>query len=147
MLLYGKDHSSERHGDHSGSTEDEAKRMCLLAQGQPRLRLDNPELLIATVALMLVLLLAAGIFALLERWKRRQMEESLEEDPLTHYRQLLEAGELSQQEYAKIRSQLAEKYYRIGNSRVSTQDDKDSAPPPPPSAPGSDQNPLDGLPP
>src|SRR5271154_1695457 len=70
----------------------------------------DPQLLWAMVALVATLLLGAVIFAWLDRWRKRGDRDTLTPvDQLTAFRQSYERGELSQQEYERIRAKLAPK--------------------------------------
>ena len=70
----------------------------------------DPQLLWAMVALVATLLLGALIFAWLDRWRRRGNRNTLTPiDQLTSFRQSYDRGELSQEEYERIRTKLAPK--------------------------------------
>jgi hypothetical protein len=70
----------------------------------------DPQLLWAMVALVATLLLGALIFAWLDRWRRRGDRDTLTPiDQLTSFRQSYDQGELSQEEYERIRAKLAPK--------------------------------------
>jgi hypothetical protein len=72
--------------------------------------LSDPQLLWATFALIATLLLGALLFAWLDRWRKRADRDVLTPtDQLTAFRQSYERGELSQQEYERIRATLAPK--------------------------------------
>ena len=72
--------------------------------------LFDPQLLWATGALIATLLLGALIFAWLDRWRKRAGREVLTPaDQLTAFRISYEQGELSQEEYERIRARLAPK--------------------------------------
>jgi hypothetical protein len=61
-------------------------------------------------ALIATLLLGALIFAWLDRWRKRPDREILTPtDQLTAFRQSYDRGEMSQQEYERIRATLAPK--------------------------------------
>jgi hypothetical protein len=62
---------------------------------------------IYTGLLALALLVGAGIIALVERWRKRQTNETFTaHDQLASFRLLYERGELDQQEYDRIKKQL-----------------------------------------
>jgi hypothetical protein len=70
----------------------------------------DPQLLWAMAALIVTLLLGAIIFAWLDRWRKRGDRDTLTPaDQLTSFRQSYERGELSQEEYERIRAKLAPK--------------------------------------
>jgi hypothetical protein len=74
----------------------------------PQPSLLDPQLLWATIALVATLLLAAVIFAWVDRWRKRlDRETSTPADQLTVFRLSYEQGELSQEEYERIRARLA----------------------------------------
>jgi hypothetical protein len=73
----------------------------------------DPQLLWATCALIATLLLGALIFAWLDRWRKRAGRDVLTPtDQLTDFRSSYERGELSQEEYQRIRARLAPKIKR-----------------------------------
>jgi len=73
--------------------------------------LFDPRLLWATAALIATLLLGALIFAWLDRWRKRadRRDAITPADQLTAFRLSYEQGELSQEEYERIRAKLAPK--------------------------------------
>jgi hypothetical protein len=91
----------------------------------------------ATAALSGVLLVAAAAIALFKRWRKRQ-EESTDStfNQLTSYRSLYESGELSHEEYQRIRQRVVKKL----NPELPKPDAAVTPPlpPPPPAAPPTD---------
>jgi len=80
---------------------------------KPAPSLFDPQLLWATVALIVTLLLGALVFAWLDRWRKRPDREILTPaDELNAFRLSYEQGELSQEEYERIRARLAPKIKR-----------------------------------
>jgi hypothetical protein len=72
--------------------------------------LTDPQLLWAMFALIATLLLGALIFAWLDRWRKRADRDTLTPvDQLTAFRQSYDRGEISQEEYERIRAKLAPK--------------------------------------
>ncbi len=72
--------------------------------------LTDPQLLWATLALIATLLLAALVLAWLDRWRKRPDRDTLTPaDELSAFRQSYDRGELSQEEYERIRATLAPK--------------------------------------
>jgi hypothetical protein len=70
--------------------------------------LSDPQLLWAIAALIATLLLGALILAWLGRWRKRGDQDALTPiDQLTAFRQSYDRGELSQEEYERIRAKLA----------------------------------------
>ncbi len=77
---------------------------------KPPPSLLDPQLLWATFALIATLLLGALVFAWLDRWRKRPQREILTPaDQLAAFRSSYERGELSQEEYQRIRATLAPK--------------------------------------
>jgi hypothetical protein len=72
--------------------------------------LSDPQLLWATFALIATLLLGALVFAWLDRWRKRPERDILTPtDQLTAFRASYDRGEISQEEYERIRAKLAPK--------------------------------------
>jgi hypothetical protein len=82
-----------------------------------------------------VLLVAAVAFWYLKRWQQRTREDRAPSaDQLTHFRELYEEGELSSEEFARIRGLLADRMIR--------ELDKAPAPVHPPPEPPRPPNPT-----
>ncbi len=66
------------------------------------------QLLVTSLCLVAVLLLAAVVIALVNRWRRqRDLPEDLSPNAqLAHFRSLYEAGTISQEEFERLRSVL-----------------------------------------
>ena len=95
--------------------------------------LTDPQLLWAMAALIATLLLGALILAWLGRWRKRGDRDTLTPvDQLTAFRQSYDRGELSQQEYERIRTKLAPKL----RQQVNLPPKPAKAPEPPPINPG-----------
>ncbi len=70
----------------------------------------EPSFLVPSLYLIAALLLAAIVIALVNRWTRRRPSESASpNDQLTHFRSLYEKGEISQEEFSKLRTLLGGK--------------------------------------
>jgi hypothetical protein len=71
--------------------------------------LQDPEFLWWVGALMATLLVGAFILSRVERWRKRQMSNSPEADiqQLSSYRAMYERGELTKEEYDRIRRKEA----------------------------------------
>jgi hypothetical protein len=68
------------------------------------------ELIWASLALVVALLVGAILIGLVERWRKRSASVGLTAgDQLSHFRELYAQGVLSKEEFEKIRAQLAEK--------------------------------------
>lgn len=72
---------------------------------------SDPRFWWTTGALMAALLLGAVIFAVLDRWRRQTTEEEPVSagDQLSHFRSLYDRGELSREEFERIRAKLGGK--------------------------------------
>jgi hypothetical protein len=67
----------------------------------------DPRFYWAALALAVIILLGALVIAWLNRWWKHSDVESLTaNDQLAHFRELYEKGELSQQEFERIRTSL-----------------------------------------
>jgi hypothetical protein len=106
------------------------------------LSLLDPRLLWATIALVAALLIGAAVIAWADRWRKKVDRSVLSPgEQLAAFRLSYERGELSQEEYERIRARLAPK---IRESNLGTRDsaaggharpDGSVAPPIDPSAP------------
>lgn len=69
----------------------------------------DPQLLIATGLLVLVLLAGAVAIYLVDRWRKRQIADDSHEsaESLTSFRAMFERGELSKEEYERVRAKMA----------------------------------------
>jgi hypothetical protein len=68
------------------------------------------DLLVSGAAIMGVILVAVVILTRLESWKRRQLRNDLDEtDSSMSYRTMLEAGELSKEEYDRIMQRIGQR--------------------------------------
>jgi hypothetical protein len=95
----------------------------------------DPRFLGATAALVAVLLFGALLLSLFERWwKRPPADRPSPADELAHFRQLYERGQLSPEEYERIRRLLDEP--RPPPSPAQTQSPQPPGPNGPAAAPG-----------
>jgi hypothetical protein len=100
----------------------------------------DPRLLWASLALVGALLLGALIISIVDRWRKRAAQQRITSgDQLTHFRTLYEQGELSSEEFERIRSRLQERL--VKELAVSEAPEE----PQPPAQP--EQQPPDGQPP
>ncbi|HEY8503115.1 MAG TPA: SHOCT domain-containing protein [Gemmataceae bacterium] len=108
----------------------------LLAANKPNI-LDE-RLLWATGALVAVLFGAAAVIHFLQRWRDRQVAggPGPEADPLTAYREMYLRGELTKEEYQRIRAKVAAEHYAVGK-KPSPAESADSPPPPEPPPDGA----------
>src|SRR4051812_1819448 len=84
----------------------------LLAQQQPPAGnpFDRPEILWATGGLVGALLVGAVVVLLVDRWRKKGLAPAGKSaDELTEYRKLFDSGEITEDEYKKLRAQLADR--------------------------------------
>jgi hypothetical protein len=92
--------------------------------------LTDPQLLWAMFALLATLLLGALVFAWLDRWRKRPVRDILTPvDQLTAFRQSYDRGEMSQEEYERIRAKLAPKVRAQVNLPPTKPSDTGQSPP------------------
>jgi hypothetical protein len=98
--------------------------------------LTDERTLWAVAALMGALLVGAILIAWADRWRRRQMSgDSLSElDPLSSFREALERGELSKEEFDRIRDRLT-KHGRPAPPAEAAPAPPPAVEPPPPKGP------------
>ena len=69
----------------------------------------DPRLLWTTLALAAIIVVGAGLVALLDRWRKRAAPAIFDaNDQLAHFRELYDKGELSQEEFERIRERLGQ---------------------------------------
>jgi hypothetical protein len=98
----------------------------------------DPKIVWYGLALAGVLLLGAIIIWLVDRWRKKTPQQELHNtgDQLTHFRKLYEQGELSAEEFARIRSLLTDRMMReLEKSIPEAEAAEPEAPPIPPSRP------------
>jgi hypothetical protein len=98
----------------------------------------DPKILWYGLALAGVLLLGAIVIWLVDRWRKKAPQQELYNtgDQLTHFRKLYERGELSAEEFARIRSLLTERMMRELEQSIPEAEAAEPDPPlPPPSRP------------
>ncbi|MFO0811009.1 MAG: SHOCT domain-containing protein [Gemmataceae bacterium] len=96
--------------------------------------LSDPALLWTTFALIAALLIGALIIAWFDRWRKRPAEYGMSPaEQLAAFKLSYERGELSQQEYERIKAKLGPKVRRQMNlpDRPKTTDTAPEPPPPP----------------
>jgi hypothetical protein len=85
------------------------------ATGRRRDLIWNPQLLIASLWLVGILLAAAAVVAVINRWRRNSRVDRLSaSDQLAQYRTLYEQGELSREEFERLRGLLGGQLRRLG---------------------------------
>jgi hypothetical protein len=96
----------------------------------------DPRFFWATLALVGTLLFAALVIWLVDRWRKRSPRVPSSGDQLTHFRRLYEQGEISAEEFARIRGLLTERL--IQELAAPSPSSEPAAPPPPrPNGPAS----------
>lgn len=91
----------------------------LFAQATRRdfeLAIRSPQFILATGLLILVILAGALALYLVDRWRKRQLSdaETMREsaESLTSFRAMFERGELTREEYERVREKMAAKIKR-----------------------------------
>ena len=81
----------------------------LFAQGRPaRTPWDQPELLYATLGIAGALLAGGVVLYLVDRWRKRGVNPTADGAvELTGFRGMLERGEITEEEYQRLRSKVA----------------------------------------
>jgi hypothetical protein len=120
----------------------------LLAQAAPKKGdpFREPEVIWGTIGLMVALLVGAFFVWLVDRWRKKAVVRPDAREELTDFRAMYENGEITEEEYVRLRERVSErvKYTppAAGDTRPAATGTTDSAPPlPPPSPPaaGGDQ--------
>src|SRR5689334_10042727 len=82
----------------------------LMAAGDPALQEWRKTLLWAGPAIAVLLLLTALVLAWVKRWNQKPARDRLTaSDQLAHFRELYEQGELSREEFERLRGLLSER--------------------------------------
>jgi hypothetical protein len=83
----------------------------LLAQQQPAGNpFDRPEIIWATAGIVAALLAGAVVVKLVDHWRKKGLAPAGQSaDELTEYRELFESGEITEDEYKRLRQQLADR--------------------------------------
>ncbi|GIW84362.1 MAG: SHOCT domain-containing protein [Thermogemmata sp.] len=108
----------------------------LLAQvGRPdKDPLRQPEVIWGTVALAVALFAGAFIIWLVDRWRKRLGQQQAAFDELTEYRQMLENGEITEEEYQRLRAKVSRRIHSglqsLPNAGVSSPTAAPSSTPP-----------------
>lgn len=72
--------------------------------------LTRPEIVWGTVGLTVALLVGAAVIYAVDKWRKRTAAGSADETgSLTSFREMYEAGEITEAEYAELKRRLAEK--------------------------------------
>jgi hypothetical protein len=71
--------------------------------------LRQPEVIWGTVALSVALLVGALIIWSVDRWRKRLTSKPIYDDELSEYRQLLERGEITEEEYERLRAKVSQR--------------------------------------
>jgi hypothetical protein len=94
----------------------------------------DPRIVWYGLSLAGILLLGALVIWLVDRWRKKAPQQELYNsgDQLTHFRKLYEQGELSAEEFARIRNLLTDRMMRELNKPDA---DAEHTPDPPPAPP------------
>lgn len=109
----------------------------LLARKDLSEMLRDEEFQLWVGILIVTLLIGAVLFSLLDRWRKRRNLPVDDVNVLSSYRTMYEKGELSQEEYEKIRNRVAEKMKGKPRSPIAKVKPPD---PPEPSPPASGES-------
>lgn len=74
--------------------------------------LRSPEVIWGVAGLIVALLVGAAVISAVDKWRKRAVAGPTGADAteaLSVYRQMYESGEITEEEYAKLRTQVAEK--------------------------------------
>ncbi|MBN9121998.1 MAG: SHOCT domain-containing protein [Planctomycetes bacterium] len=77
--------------------------------------LRSPEVIWGVAGLTVALLVGAAVIYAVDRWRKRAAADPSEAsatDALTSYRAMYESGEITEEEYARLRDRVAEKVKR-----------------------------------
>lgn len=112
----------------------------LLAQAQ---RADKdpfrqPEVIWGTAGLAVALLVGAFVIWIVDRWRKRTTQATNTANELTEFREMYERGEITEEEYAKLRTRVAG---RVKAPAATTTPPGEGAPPATPRDPGNPTNP------
>jgi hypothetical protein len=83
----------------------------LLAQAAPRNRdpFREPEVIWGTIGLMVALLVGAFFVWLVDRWRKKSAVGSDAKEELTDFRAMYESGEITEDEYVRLRDRVSER--------------------------------------
>ena len=79
----------------------------ILAQNPAANALEKPETWILAGLVVAVLLMGAGAISMADRWRKRQNREIDPTESLSSFRELYERGELSKEEYDRVKTRIA----------------------------------------
>ena len=107
----------------------------ILAEAPKRWQWD-PRLLWASLALIAALLFGALLIAIYDRWRKRQVQDRPPpSDQLAEFRSLYERGELSQEEFDRIKTLLTGQMREALNMPAAPAPNTANPPPPEPPPP------------
>lgn len=81
--------------------------LVLLAQGERRDPFRTPEIVWGTAGIAVALLAGALAVWLVERWRKRSVPKPDAAGELTDYRGMFERGEITEDEYVRLRDRVA----------------------------------------
>lgn len=73
--------------------------------------LRQPEVIWGTVALAVALFAGAFIIWLVDRWRKSLGRQQASFDELSEYRQMLETGEITEEEYQRLRAKVSRRIH------------------------------------
>lgn len=111
-----------------------AAQLILAQAPAPRLGLD-PELLWTLLALAGVVAVSGLILTVVNRWRKGLTQEDATGDQMASFRELYERGELSQDEYERIKGRLGQRLRSELNLPAPGGPNNPPQPPTPPSPP------------
>lgn len=110
--------------------------VALLAQVGRDDPLRRPEVIWGTIGLAVALLVGALVIWLVDRWRKQNVDSgSATAAELTDFRQMFERGEITEDEYVRLRSRVAQ---RVKAAPPPTGTVTPSDPTPPPTASAGD---------
>jgi Short C-terminal domain len=112
----------------------------LLAQaGRDKDPFRQPEVIWGTAGLAVALLVGALVVWSVDRWRKRASASGVSADELTDFRGMYERGEITEEEYNKLRARVAQRVRPPAAPAGSPPGP--AAPPTPPTNPGNPPNP------
>jgi hypothetical protein len=85
--------------------------LTLLAEVRPTKRdpFREPEVIWGTIGLMLALLVGAFFVWIVDRWRKKTETGPAADEALSEFRAMLERGEITQEEYVRLRERVSER--------------------------------------
>jgi hypothetical protein len=102
----------------------------------------SPDLLVTSLYLVGALLVGAIVIAAVSRWRRRGEQPLSPGDQLAHFRSLYEEGDLSAEEFARLRQMLTGPVHQAAGGKLP---ETGVTPQPGPPAPDGQLPPEEGI--